>query len=68
MELLTIARGGLRRQQRRDGRGLDETLYLEEMAEIAESGVTLAERLLGRWEGSRAQKVANLVDHCGYRE
>lgn len=68
VELLAIAREGLRRQQRRDGRGLDETLYLEEMAEIAESGITLAERLLGRWEGSRPHRVAALVDHCGYRE
>ncbi len=47
--------------------GQDETIYLDGLDEIAESGVTLAERLLGRWHGSRREKVASLLAHCGYR-
>lgn len=67
-EVLQVARESLRRQQQRDGRGLDETLYLDEIEEIAMSGVTLAERLLRRWRGDRAEKVATLIDHCGFSE
>jgi glutamate--cysteine ligase len=54
-ELLDIARHGLRRRQRFSGGMVDETGYLSELEEIAESGITPAERLLslyhGRWEG-----------------
>ena len=66
-ELLRIARAGLARQACRDSRGLDETVFLEGMEEIAASGVTLAERLLARWRGSRREKVAVLMAHCGFR-
>ncbi len=67
LEALAIARAGLRRQQFAAGRGLDETVFLEGIDEIAETGVTLAERLLGRWQGSREQNVRTLLDHCGFR-
>jgi len=67
LEVLAIARGGLRRQRQRNQRGLDETVYLEGIEEIAESGVTLAERLLARWNGSRKEKMALLLAHCGFR-
>lgn len=67
VEVLAAAREGLRRQQRRNGRGLDESVYLEEMEEIAASGVTLAERLLADWGSSRGEQVALLRRHCGYR-
>ena len=54
-ELLDIARHGLRRRQRFSGGMVDETGYLSELEEIAESGITPAERLLalyhGRWQG-----------------
>lgn len=67
LEVLAIARGGLQRQRQRSRRGLDETVYLEGIGEIAESGVTLAERLLARWSGSRKEKMALLLAHCGFR-
>ncbi len=66
LEVLASARGGLARQRLRNQRGLDEAVYLEGIEEIAESGVTLAERLLARWSGSRREKVAVLLDHCGF--
>jgi glutamate--cysteine ligase len=67
LEVLASARSGLRRQRQQNQRGLDEAVYLEGIEEIAESGVTLAERLLARWSGSRREKVAILLDHCGFR-
>lgn len=66
-EVLTSARGGLRRQQLIDQRGLDEAVYLEGIDEIADSGVTLAERLLARWRGSLQERVQVLLEHCGFR-
>lgn len=67
LEALAIARESLRRQQFAAGRGLDETVFLDGIDEIARSGVTLAERMLGRWQGSREQKVQALLEHCGFR-
>jgi glutamate--cysteine ligase len=54
-ELVTIARHGLRRRAKFSGGLVDETGYLSELEEIAESGLTPADRLLalyhGRWNG-----------------
>lgn len=66
IDLLTIARGGLQRQKKQNNCGMDETVYLDDLDEIAESGVTLAERLLNNWHGSRADKLAALLDHCAF--
>ena len=67
LDALAIARESLRRQQFAAGRGLDETVFLDGIDEIASSGVTLAERLLARWQGSREAKVQALLEHCGFR-
>ncbi len=66
VEILGAARLGLQRQGRRNHRGLDEGVFLDELEEIAAGGVTLAERLLARWPESRPEQVALLLDHCGY--
>lgn len=66
LQVLTLAREGLIRQQRERGSRFDETLFLDGLDEIAESGVTLAERLLGRWHGSRQQRLDALKEHCGF--
>ncbi len=54
-DMVAIAREGLRRRNRLNGGLLDETVFLNPLAEIAESGVTPAERLLelyhGPWRG-----------------
>ncbi|MBS0295373.1 MAG: glutamate--cysteine ligase [Proteobacteria bacterium] len=54
-ELLDIARHGLRRRAKFSAGMVDETGYLSELEEIAESGLTPADRLLeayhGRWGG-----------------
>ncbi|HET7314366.1 glutamate--cysteine ligase [Salinisphaera sp.] len=55
-ETIRIAQGGLRRRARLDGMDRDESMFLDQLAEIAETGVTPAETLLslyhGRWNGS----------------
>jgi glutamate--cysteine ligase len=66
LQVLTLAREGLIRQQQERGSRFDETLFLDGLDEIAESGVTLAERLLGRWHGSPKQRLDALKDHCGF--
>lgn len=56
LEALKIAREGLRRRARRNADGQDESAFLDVLQEIADSGLTAAERKLalfhGRWNGS----------------
>ena len=54
--MVAIAAGGLARRNRRDGKGRDETLFLDPLREIVASGRAPSELLLeayaGRWNGS----------------
>ena len=54
-EMVAIARAGLKRRARLDDQGRDETRFLDPVAEIAESGRTLADDMLAayatRWDG-----------------
>jgi glutamate--cysteine ligase len=60
--ILAIARDSLQRQGRTRN-NCDETIYLDGLDEIVESGVTLAERLLSRWHGSDQEKLQTLLSH-----
>ncbi|HVZ30636.1 MAG TPA: glutamate--cysteine ligase [Asticcacaulis sp.] len=55
LDVLAIAKQGLRNRNRLSGGLVDETGYLDELFDIADSGITPAERLLelynGRWQG-----------------
>lgn len=64
-ECLALARAGLRRQRWCDA--CDEGIFLDGADEIAASGVTLAERLLADWHGTRTAKLDLLKRHCGFR-
>ena len=67
LELLKISRQGLERQRLKPGAD-DEQVFLDPIQEVAESGQTLAERLLERWpQHDRRAQLAVLFDHCGYR-
>jgi glutamate--cysteine ligase len=54
--MVGIAAGGLARRNRRDGKGRDESLFLDPLREIVASGKTPSDSLLeafhGRWNGS----------------
>ncbi len=56
LQLLDIAKGGLNRRAKSDSSGRDESIFLDPLHKIAESGVTPAEDLLasfdGDWNGS----------------
>jgi glutamate--cysteine ligase len=58
-DMVAIAREGLRRRNRLSGGMVDEGNYLGELEDIADSGVTAAERLLdlyhGPWQGDASQ-------------
>jgi glutamate--cysteine ligase len=65
-DLLAIAREGLKRRGRgREGLA-DETPYLEPLDEIAESGITPAERLLELYDGPWRGEVRNVFDEAAY--
>ncbi len=64
-DVVALARDGLARRQRLDARGRDESHFLDDLAEIAESGVTPAEHLLAAYEGRWQRSLAPLFhEHC----
>jgi glutamate--cysteine ligase len=58
-DLVAIAKEGLKRRNRLSGGMIDETGYLGELEEIADTGITPAERLLdlynGPWQGDASR-------------
>jgi len=64
--LLPVAARSLKEQFRSGLSGADESQFLTPLEEIVASGVTLAERLLARWQGSRQEKLALLLEHCDF--
>ena len=64
--LLPAAIRSLKEQFRRGSSGADESQFLQPLEEIVTSGVTLAERLLSRWQGNRQEKLALLLEHCDF--
>jgi glutamate--cysteine ligase len=63
IDAIAIAREGLKRQKAKNNCGMDETIYLDAVEEIATTGVTLAERLLRDWHGTPEEKLAALLRH-----
>jgi glutamate--cysteine ligase len=64
-DMLSISRSGLKNRNRLSGGMVDETGYLSELDQIAESGITPAERLLElyntRWEGDASRVFADFA-------
>ena len=67
-ELVTTAAESLTQQFNLGTSGADESRFLDSLDEILSTQETLAEQLLERWQGDRKQKLAVLLDHCGYAE
>jgi glutamate--cysteine ligase len=65
-DLLAIAREGLRNRARSSDVLNDETAYLTPLDEIAESGITPAERLLELYHGPWRGEVRNAFDAMAY--
>ncbi|MBM4266037.1 MAG: glutamate--cysteine ligase [Deltaproteobacteria bacterium] len=64
-DLVEIAIEGLRRQDRRNGRGENESIVLEPVRARVQSGVTRAEELLDGWERAD-REVRWLVENTAY--
>jgi glutamate--cysteine ligase len=64
-DMVAIAKGGLRRRARLNAGMTDETGYLSELEQIADSGITPAERLLelyhGPWQGDAGRAFDDLA-------
>jgi glutamate--cysteine ligase len=65
-DMVAIAREGLKRRNRLSGGMVDETNYLAELEDIAESGVTAAERLLELYNGPWAGDASKVFDTFAY--
>ncbi|MGE0408039.1 MAG: glutamate--cysteine ligase [Amphiplicatus sp.] len=64
LEILAIAREGLRRRARPGRRDPDETAYLDTLQEIAESGVTMGEETARRFiEALKGDRAALLAEN-----
>jgi len=65
-DVLKIARAGLKGRGRLSGGLVDETGYLAELDEIAESGVTRAERMLALYHGPWGGDAGRAFDELAY--
>ena len=64
LDLLKLSRAGLDRRYRLNARGRTEAIFLDELDEIAQSGVTPAEALLAEFTGRTEGNMAALYrDH-----
>ena len=65
-DLLAISRSGLKNRNRLSGGMVDETGYLSELDQIAESGITPAERLLELYNTRWAGDAGRVFDDFAY--
>ena len=63
---LALARAGLDRQSHQHGHATSESCFLDGLDSLIDGGVTLAEQLLNNWQGSRADKLRAIIEHCGF--
>ncbi len=61
-EALKLSAAGLRRRQMLNASGADETIFLTDLEEIAASGITPAERLLGKYHGPWKRDLARAFE------
>ena len=65
-DMLAIAHAGLKRRNRLSAGMVDETNYLGELEDIAETGVTAAEHLLDLYHGAWRGDVSEVFETCAY--
>jgi glutamate--cysteine ligase len=65
-DMVAISRSGLKNRNKLNGGMVDETGYLTELEEIADSGVTPAERLLELYEGPWGGDVTPVFEAFAY--
>jgi glutamate--cysteine ligase len=65
-EVVQIAREGLKARARKSGLNADESIFLDEIEAIAETGVTPAEELLARYRGPWDRDIEHIFTECAY--
>jgi glutamate--cysteine ligase len=63
-DMLALARAGLARRARRDATGRDETIYLEPLETIVDSGRPLAEQRLEAYRGAWGGSIDRAFEEC----
>jgi glutamate--cysteine ligase len=66
VDMVAIAKEGLKRRARVGADGADETGFRSELEEIADSGITPAERLLALYHGPWKSDVSHAFEDCAY--
>ena len=64
--MVAIARTGLKARDNLNGGMIDETTFLTGLEEIADSGMTPADRLLELYHGPWGGDVRPVFDHLAY--
>ncbi|HBU62229.1 MAG: glutamate--cysteine ligase [Oceanicaulis sp.] len=65
-QALAISRSGLKARQRLNAHGENEALFLDDLDEIAKTGVSPAERLLERYHGAWNESVEPIFEEAAY--
>jgi glutamate--cysteine ligase len=65
-QALAIARQGLKSRAKLNANGDDETHFLAELEDIAQTGVTPAGRLIERWNGEWKRDMSKVFEACAY--
>ncbi|MAP49405.1 MAG: glutamate--cysteine ligase [Oceanicaulis sp.] len=65
-QALAISRAGLKARQRLNAHGENEALFLDDLDEIAKTGVSPAERLLERYHTAWGESVEPIFDEAAY--
>jgi glutamate--cysteine ligase len=65
-EVLRIARKGLRARRRINAASQDESIYLDHLDEVATTGLTLADRLVARYEGPWSRQIDHVFEEYAF--
>ncbi len=65
-EVVALARDGLRRREKLNPEGLDETMFVSALEEIVASGLTPADRLLAEYAGEWDGKIDRIFTQHAY--
>ncbi|OYX06415.1 MAG: glutamate--cysteine ligase [Caulobacter vibrioides] len=65
-DFVAIAKSGLKNRALLNGGFLDETIYLGELEQIADSGITPAEKLLSLYNGAWGGDIDRVFTDCAY--
>jgi glutamate--cysteine ligase len=65
-DILAIARAGLKARARMNAHGEHEALFLDDLDEIAKTGISPAERLIERYKGAWGESVEPVFEEAAY--